>query len=243
LAGVFSQPVDPCVNINVGTWTLPNLNRWTNSSNYVVQPDTHTIDISNDGSELFPLGFRAGQFYEDNQPPFCINVQNVAKKKIELLVETFRPQDRVCVRDVWGNSVNQNNQGAIDTCFQSQYTGCFPTLQSQQNLKLVFFCDTGCATGETSFYYRIRVSQGAWDQFDQTNSAIDTLEMWCMKIQQQGEGGSAMTQAFPSSLLSTDLPVPLAQANVLSGAASLSFPVSMITLFIMSIMTVLAMRM
>lgn len=215
---VFSQwsklaSLDPCYGISVRSWSNVPAQSWTVDPDFdatAVPVDFLTINTGYDYTVKFPNGFRKAQIYEDNDPPFCLNLNGVGNKMVFLSIQTVNANDRLCVRDTSSNNVRG---GAVqERCFMDRTTACFQALTYQNDLQLVFYTDSSGASTSTPFWYRVRVSDKTWDlsgdAASRADSANTNLEMWCMM-----EAQNTNITKFPSDLRSNVVPANVALAQ------------------------------
>jgi len=201
---------DPCHDINVQGWQDVPLSRVTIDPNFdsSVPADYASVWTGNDNNYFFPNGFRKGEVYENNDPPFCFNVWNVQDREVQVMIQTVDDHARLCIKDT--SSSNVRMTGSTMHCFTQQYTACFGGLTYSNTLALIVYTDSTAATTATPFWYRVRVSAGTWNLgAASTNSAIDTLEMWCMMQDQL-----TTVMRFPKDLRSDVPPNTLPTATV-----------------------------
>jgi hypothetical protein len=72
----------------------------------------------------------------------------------------------------------KTDSGSIDQCFENRLTACFSSIDNNEIFN--FYCESGCQSGFTSFWYRIRSSVVTTETTPDRNSATGSLEMWCM---------------------------------------------------------------
>jgi hypothetical protein len=204
--------LNPCSRILVQNWQAPPDNRVTIDADFdnTIPADYASLWNGRDGEVMFPNGFRKGQVFEDNNPPFCFNVANIANKRVQVKLQTVDDQARLCVRDV--------NPGGVDTCFRGSHTACFGGLDplTANNLQLMVYIDSAGATTATPFWYRVRTSSVTWtlaDEADRANSAESNLEMWCSMQAQQTD-----LMKFPKDLRSVVPPTLAAVKGPVSAA-------------------------
>jgi hypothetical protein len=167
-----------------------------------VPADYGSVWTGLDSLNKYPNGFRKGQVYEDNNPPFCFNVYNVLNKQVQVMIQTANDQARLCIKDATNTGVRMG--GTIDRCFTEKHVACFGGLTYSSTLTLVVYTDSAAATTSTPFWYRVRTSGVTWDLSDagdRANSAVKNLEMWCMMQDQE-----PAQMRFPKELRSSILP-------------------------------------
>jgi len=209
-SGAHLNSPDPCNGINVQGWQDVPLARVTVDPNFdaSVPADYASVWTGNDNNYFFPNGFRKGQVYENNDPPFCFDVWNVQDREVQVMLQTVDDHARLCIKDT--SSSNVRMTGSTMHCFTQQYTACFGGLTYSNTLALIVYTDSTAATTATPFWYRVRVSAGTWNLgAASTNSAIDTLEMWCMMQDQL-----TTVMRFPKDLRSDVPPNTLPTATV-----------------------------
>lgn len=178
---------DPCVGISVQAWQDVPSNRITVDPNFDagVPADYASLWTGQDGLYMYPNGFRKGQVYENNDPPFCFYVPSVRNKQVQIMIQTVDSQARLCLKDTVGTQGQGGTAmgGAIDRCFTGSTTACFGGYSYNDYLSFVVYTDSTAATTATPFWYRVRTSAVSWSlsDSDASNSAISTLEMWCMR--------------------------------------------------------------
>lgn len=230
---------DPCYGISVRSWSNVPAQSWTVQPDFdatAVPVDFLTINTGNDYSVKFPNGFRKAQIYEDNDPPFCLNLNGVANKMVLLSVQTVNANDRLCIRDTSSNSVRG---GAVqERCFMDRTTACFQALSYQNDLTVVFYTDSAGSTTSTPFWYRVRVSDRSWDlsgdAAGRADSANSNLEMWCMMESQN----TNMTR-FPNDLRSNVAPSNAALSQSSSASSTSHSVAAILSAVFMTIMAIL----
>lgn len=228
---------DPCVGISVQAWQDVPSNRITVDPNFDagVPADYASLWTGQDGLYMYPNGFRKGQVYENNDPPFCFYVPSVRNKQVQIMIQTVDSQARLCLKDTVGTQGQGGTAmgGAIDRCFTGSTTACFGGYSYNDYLSFVVYTDSTAATTATPFWYRVRTSAVSWSlsDSDASNSAISTLEMWCMQQDQQ-----PLLMRFPKELRSV---VPPASKQTVQGAAT-SQSVSIVSVLALAVATVAA---
>ena len=161
------------------TWVDPPATRVTTDPHFdeSVPADYASLWTGLDQQFYFPNGFRKGQVYEDNNPPFCFAVSGTLNKQVQVMLQTVDDQARLCIRDTNAGA------GGIDRCFSDKTVACFGGMTYASSITLMVYIDSRGATTATAFWYRVRVSEVAWDLTGAArgNSAIQNLEMWCMQ--------------------------------------------------------------
>lgn len=225
-ANGHATSADPCADILVQNWQDVPASRFTLDANFDegIPADYASLWNGRDAELLFPNGFRKGQVFEDNNPPFCFNVPNTSNRQVQVMLQTVDPHARICIKDV---TVNTRATGGLDTCFSDRKTACFNAQTDTSRLQLqVYVPSSGGATTATAFWYRVRVSEGTWNINDggeaaRMDSARSSLEMWCTMQDQ-----NVQLMQYPSDLRSSVLPAyvqrPSVQEAAASGAAGLS---------------------
>jgi len=156
------------------SYTFP-LNAWLNDS-------THNF------------GFSYAWINEYNNPPLCLQFNNVGNHAIQILAETISSNVQICIKDQ-GNNVNNQNGGAVDYCSTGTLHSCFNALTNQNSLNVYIYCSSNCPTSGFALYYRAVFSTLSWaNAAAASDSALSTLDMWCMN-----EVASVRYQ-FPSNI-------------------------------------------
>jgi hypothetical protein len=185
-AGHQQASTDPCFGVNIQAWADVPASRVTIDPNFdaSVPADFASVFTGNDMTTLFPNGFRKGQVYENNDPPFCFSVPNVQNKMVQVMIQTTDDQASLCLKDTTASNIRM--AGAIDRCFTDKTNACFSALTYTPTLTLLVYTDSTAATTSTPFWYRVRVSSSTWNlnAAQAANSAIATLEMWCYQQDQ-----------------------------------------------------------
>ena len=153
---------------------------------------TTTADPSNKDS--YPLGYRKGTFYEENNPVFGVRVAGTKYAKVQVMIETMQAEATVCVRDL-SPMLNMAVGRAVNQCATQRLNACFDAPADQDFTDFVVYCNQGCRSAQTDFWYRIVVSTNTYAAPIDSSGA--TVEMWCMN--QMGLN----TTAFPSTLTPT----------------------------------------
>lgn len=207
----------------VQTWAPPPPARITVSPTFdeSVPADYGSLWNGLDNQFYFPNGFRKGQVFEDNNPPFCFSVANTANKQVQVMLQTVDDGARLCIRDTYAKGANT----PLDKCFTDKDVACFGGLTYGNGMQLMVYTDSTGATTSTAFWYRVRVSEATWTLTgaDRADSAIQTLEMWCMQQDQQTD-----LMKFPKDLRSI-VPPDVSKVSLQpSGAANIAASIATI---------------
>lgn len=222
--GSHLSSLDPCTDINVQTWQDVPASRYTLDPHFDegVAADYGSIWNGRDQQFFFPNGFRKGQVFEDNNPPFCFRVSGTKNRQVQVMIQTVDEQARLCIKDV---HTGTRAAGSIDKCFTDRTTACFGGMTNTDGLQLMVYADSAGATSSTPFWYRVRVSEGTWDlsgrEGARADSARESLEMWC-DMQDQ----DTMLMQFPRDLRSLVPPAvvvhPVPDSAMVHGASLLA---------------------
>jgi len=137
------------------------------------------------GETTTPCGFRGGEIQEDNNPGFCLKVNQVADHNVQLLIESEEPGVRMCVK-------TKAPEGAIVTagaleplCAEDRIRACFPAESSffAKGAPLEFYITATPATAALSFWYKVSHSLNRNDKKIYNDSAISNVDMWCSMIE------------------------------------------------------------
>lgn len=159
------------------TWRAPNM-----GSDYM-DPDSR-----------FPNGFRRAQIYAENDPPFCLEVDDTENHMVKVMVEADT-EARVCIVSQDYDELAPGAPSALmKRCDIHQVQACFPA-PTDKDFKLMVYCESGCPEGETPFMYKVFKSMRR-DQINPDNSALDNIDMWCMNV----DGDEPSMNLWPSEL-------------------------------------------
>lgn len=132
------------------------------SCNWVDVPQAQwTMTAVSDDPASYPLGYRKGTFYEDNNPSFGVRVQNTKGRKVQVFVETMQNAAQVCVRDL-SLPFNMANTRTINQCNSQHLVACFDAPTDLEYTDFVIYCNQGCRSAHTDFWYRVEVSSTTW---------------------------------------------------------------------------------
>jgi hypothetical protein len=98
---------------------------------------------------------------QENNPSFGVRVPNSQSTKIQLIVETMQPEAMVCVRDL-SPMFNMAARGAVNQCASQRLIACFDASSVTTYTDFVLYCNQGCRSAQTDFWYRIVVSSTSW---------------------------------------------------------------------------------
>lgn len=147
-----------------------------------------------DPDQNFPNGFRRAQLYMDNNPPFCLRVGNTADRMVKVMVEADI-DSVLCVVSTEYDELAPGSPAVLEkTCDTHQVSACFQADQSN-DVEIMVYCESGCVETETPFLYKVFTSMRRND-IDPDNSAIDTIDMWCMNV----DGDNPLQNTWPSEL-------------------------------------------
>jgi len=223
--GSHTTSIDPCTDITVQNWADVPANRWTVDPHFDegLPADYASLWNGRDSEFLFPNGFRKGQVFEDNNPPFCFNVPNTKNRQVQVMLQTVDPQSALCIKDI---TVNTRATGGLDSCFSGRRTACFGAQSDTSKLQLmVYVPSSGGATTATAFWYRVRVSgdPSSITEAARQDSARSSLEAWCAMQDQNVD-----MMKYPADLRSAVLPAYVARVAVEEpSAASRVTPLAM----------------
>jgi len=170
----------------------------------------------------YPNGFRTAQVYMDNEPPFCLTVDNAGGSMVQVLLETEESDDRLCVESQ-GTYITRNNGVTVPAqCGEGQINACFPG-EDGGSLKLLVYCDESCPETSIVFKYKVMHSVSRAN-YDQADAAVGNVDMWCM----MQDGTTAVM--WPSEMQADtpeSIPMPVKLYNGASTAtASVGFVVT-----------------
>jgi len=240
-AAATRDPSDPCTGITVNYWSDVPLGNQTVSEDFddAFQPDFGSIYATTevDNVRKYPNGFRKGQVYEFNDPPFCFKVRDIRDKQVQVMLQTLEPLGRLCIRDT---SASANSMGGVvDHCFSDKHTACFvaPSAEATNpDLTLLVYVDSSGATSPTQFWYRVRVSEVTWNLSaeDEANSAVKGLDNWCSMLDQDTD-----YSRFPTDLRSEALPDGLTPKPLPAAAFPTSQGVSIVAVLTLLTATII----
>ena len=128
-------------------------------------------------------------------PRILISVKaaDVTGRKVELMIETMQAGAVVCARDASANPLNMANSRIINRCATQRLYACFNApIEASMDLDLLIYCNSGCRSADTDFWYRIITSSTTWKNPTDANGM--DVEMWCdMQM-------ALNTTMFPSQL-------------------------------------------
>jgi hypothetical protein len=108
-----------------------------------------------------------------------VKAADVTGRKVELMIETMQAGAVVCARDATSNPDNMADSRIINQCATDRLYACFDApIDSTMDLDLLVYCDSGCRSADTDFWYRITTSNSTW-QDGTTNDDSMNVEMWC----------------------------------------------------------------
>lgn len=221
----------------------PPCSTWQNVNCGTMDPETYvwSNEECQAGSETTPNGFRNGQIYNRNNPPFVLTIPNAAKKVVRVLIETDNQNQEICTESTDHDELSMDATGASPTsCEVGQASRCFFAPENGQ-VQLKFFCNTDCE-GEFAFKYKVLLSSQSDNPALQQNSADNRLEMWCMREALDKEFQAAVQ--YPSNMVGT-VRIPTNQnkaigdgglasgASVLSDRLAVFFSVLVMTVLVM----------
>jgi hypothetical protein len=140
-----------------------------------------------------PLPYIASLPYVSFVHKISVKAADVFGKKVELMIETLQAGAIVCARGATPNPLNMANSRLVNQCATQRLYACFNgPIDPNMDLDLLIYCNSGCRSADTDFWYRITTSTSTWQNPTDANGM--DVEMWCdMQM-------ALNTTIFPSQL-------------------------------------------
>lgn len=191
LAGVAAQsttdPCDPTLYAGKGwawndTWTPVPYAEWGYDN---------AAEAPSGVATTTPCGFKTAQIQEDNNPGFCLAVNNLKNMNVQVMLESEEPGVRMCIQTRQPSN-SPMSAGALEpTCGEGQLRVCFPgessffadpTNPDNPTKPLSFFIYADPPTAAFNFFYKVDHSL-ARNNVPAATSAVNNVDMWCTMIE------------------------------------------------------------
>eukprot|EP00730_Choanoeca_flexa_P011846 TRINITY_DN2845_c0_g1_i1.p1 TRINITY_DN2845_c0_g1~~TRINITY_DN2845_c0_g1_i1.p1 ORF type:complete len:314 (+),score=78.51 TRINITY_DN2845_c0_g1_i1:98-1039(+) len=112
-----------------------------------------------------PMGFVRSVMYEYHS--VCVNVEGVYNRWVEIMAESLKPDQQICVMDWKRPNLAENplqmacGNGELYACRESanEVIGAGNGFTYKDDMAVKFFCQDSCDDSEFEFYWRIVASQ------------------------------------------------------------------------------------
>jgi len=157
------------------TWQDVPQNRW----GYDILEEEFTEDYGT------PCGFKVGEIQEDNNPGFCLSVNGVQDRNVQVLLESQEPGVRMCIKTKSPEGAVVSAGALSKQCGEGRVRACFPAESSNFNPNgpLEFYITADPPTAQMSFWYKVQHSLKRDDELIADSSAINNVDMWCSMIE------------------------------------------------------------